>query len=60
MAKNQWGIDILEYKIIPNGTLTDHSDIERVISSIGDIIGRRLTDVYLVQPNQLETDIINK
>jgi hypothetical protein len=60
MAKNQWGIDILEYKIITNGTLKDHSDIERVISSIGDIIGRRLTDVYLVQPNQLETDIINK
>lgn len=59
IAKHQWDVDILEYQVATNGVSKDHSDIDRVISEIREIIGGRFKSMFNIQPDQLERDILN-
>jgi hypothetical protein len=41
VAKEQWDIDVLDYEILSTRTFVDHSNINNLISYVGDIIGWR-------------------
>lgn len=60
LAKHQWDVDVLEYRVTTNGVSKDHSDIDRAISGISEIVGSRFISTFSVQPDQLERDIVNK